>query len=285
MTVKELYRFFTAQLQCIYDPGEASAITDLTFEKILSLKRADILKDPPEPLNPASIAFLDDALHQLLQHKPLQYVLGETWFYKIKLTVNENVLIPRPETEELVEWIINENNTNQSGISILDIGTGSGCIPIAIKKNMPTASIAAIDLSEKALEVAKQNGVLQHTDIHFLQLDFLDEQQWDLLPLFDVIISNPPYIPTREKNTLAKNVLAYEPHSALFVADETPLIFYEKIALFGKAHLQPGGSIYLETHEDHARDVLSVFKLQYPRVEIKKDLFGKERMVKVSTGY
>ena len=285
MVLKELYRNFLVQLQGIYSLSEATTIANWVFEKIAAIKRSDILKDPTKPLNLSAIKPLNDALAQLLEHKPVQYVLGEAWFYNFKLLVNENVLIPRPETEELVEWLITNRKSQLTDPAILDIGTGSGCIPIAIKKNLPAAKVTALDINEKALAVARQNAVQHNTQINFVQLDFLDDNNWAALPIFDVIISNPPYIPLAGKATMERNVLAYEPHTALFVADEIPFIFYEQIAAFGKTHLHPMGRIYTETHEDHAAAVQSIFEKDYTHVEIKKDLFGKERMVMAIIGY
>ena len=161
----------------------------------------------------------------------------------------------------------------------MDIGTGSGCIAIAVKKNIPAAMITAIDVSEGALLVAKENATTQQTDIGFLQVDFLDEAQWNTLPKFDIIISNPPYIPINEKEKLDINVTAFEPHQALFVPDNSPLLFYEKIATFGKTHLSRGGKIFMETHEDYAKETASLFKQHYKEVTIQKDIFDKERMV------
>ena len=279
MTIKELYRNFLLRLQGIYELSEAITITDWAFEKIASLKRSDILKKPTQQLNPSTTRSLNDALDQLLEHKPIQYVLGEAWFYNMKLNVNEQVLIPRPETEELVEWIILNRKSQLTDPSILDIGTGSGCIAIALKKNLVASKITAIDQSEKALEVAKGNALLHNTTINFLQLDFLDESQWDQLALFDVIISNPPYIPMKGKTAMAKNVVNFEPHTALFVPDENPFIFYEKIAAFGKIHLQLNGRIFVEINEHFAKEVFTIFKKYFTEVQIKKDLSGKERMV------
>lgn len=279
MVLKELYRNFLVQLQGIYSLSEATAITDRAFEKIAAVKKQDILKHPTQPLDPSTLQLLNGALVRLLEHKPIQYIVGEAWFYNMRLMVNEDVLIPRPETEELVEWVIADRKSRLTDPSMLDIGTGSGCIPIALKKNLPAANITAIDLSEKALAVAKKNATNHNAAIIFLQLDFLNETQWDQLALFDVIISNPPYIPLKGKKEMAKNVVAYEPHLALFVTDEDPFLFYEKIAAFGKTHLQPGGRIYVETHEDLAREVQAIFNKDYVHVEIKRDLFGKERML------
>jgi release factor glutamine methyltransferase len=213
----------------------------------------------------------------LLQHKPIQYVLGETWFYNMKLKINEHVLIPRPETEELVQLLLNESSYGT--VKVLDIGTGSGCIAVAVKKNMPDAIVTAIDVSDDALLVAKENAANQNTEIQFLQVDFLDEKQWTTLPKFDIIISNPPYIPVNEKEQLDINVTAFEPHQALFVPDNSPLLFYKKIAEFASTHLNPSGKIFMETHEDFASQTASLFLQDYKQVTVKKDIFGKERMV------
>ena len=279
MIIKELYRSYLLQLQGIYNLSEATTITDRVFEKTASLKRSDIIKDPGRQLPHSLIKKLNDALVQLLEHKPLQYVLGEAWFYHLKLKVNEHVLIPRPETEELVELIINNYKSVITDPAILDIGTGSGCIAIAIKKNLPAAKLTAVEMSEAALQIAMENATYHNTAVNFLQMDFLEETKWPGLPLFDSIISNPPYIPLSNKRKLDKNVLAYEPHTALFVPDDRPFIFYEKIAAFGKTHLQPNGRVYVEIHEDHAEEVQTIFNIDYSQVVIKKDLFGKERMV------
>ncbi len=283
MVIKESYRNFLLKLQGIYHLGEATTITDWVFEKVATLKKADIIKAPAQPLNHSTIKLLNEALQQLLEHKPVQYVLGEAWFYHLKLKVDEQVLIPRPETEELVELIISNRRSKITDPAILDIGTGSGCIPIVIKKNLPAAKLTAVDVSEKALELAKENAAQHNTWVNFITMDFLDEKQWTRLPIFDIIISNPPYIPLSEKGQLAKNVVAYEPHTALFVPDENPLIFYEKIAAFSKTHLLPGGMIFLETHEDLAKEVAMLFNREHSNTEIKKDIFGKSRMVIVTT--
>ena len=283
MTIKELYRNFLLQLQGIYNLSEATTMTDRVFEKIAGIHRADIIKNPLQPLNPSTIKPLNDALTQLLLHKPLQYVLGETWFYHLKFKVNEQVLIPRPETEELVETVIADLRLKPPGQAILDIGTGSGCIAIAIKKNLPATVVSAIDVSKKALIIAKENATRNNVQVSFFQINFLDEATWDELPSFDMIISNPPYIPENEKGSLARNVVDQEPHLALFVPDNDPLIFYKKIAAFSKSHLNSNGKIYLETHEDRTKEVLALFKNDYPASGIKKDLFGKDRIVIINS--
>lgn len=282
MFIKDEYRHFLVQLQKVYALNESTVITDWVFEKLASLKRSDILKNPENKMKLASAALLKDALQQLLQHKPVQYVLQEAWFYNLKMKVNEHVLIPRPETEELVEQLIRDRKSKLTDPAILDIGTGSGCIPIAIKKNLPAAIVSAVDISEKAIAVAKENAATHNAHISFFQTDFLDESNWSSLPVYDVIISNPPYIPEHEKENLSKSVRAFEPQLALFVADDSPLIFYEKIAIFGTTNLQPLGRMYLETHEAHAQDVAAIFRKDYQTVMVKKDIYGKERMVLVT---
>ena len=187
-------------------------------------------------------------------------------------------MIPRPETEELVEQLIIDRKSKLTDPAILDIGTGSGCISIAIKKNLPASKLTAIDVSKDALALAKENAAMHNTHIHFAELDFLDETNWPTLGIFDIIISNP-YIPINEKEKLAKNVTDFEPHLALFVPYRSPLIFYEKIAAFGRDHLLPNGKIYLETHEDLAKETAALFHKYYQTVMIKKDMYGKERMI------
>jgi release factor glutamine methyltransferase len=279
MMIKDLYRNFLVQLQKIYSLSEATAITDWVFEKMASLKRSDILKSPEKIITPAADELIQKTLQELLLHKPVQYVLGEAWFYRMKFKVNAHVLIPRPETEELVEQLITDRKSKLTDPGILDIGTGSGCIPIAIKKNLPASKLIALDISEDALALATENAAFHNAHINFMLLDFLDESTWSALELFDIIISNPPYIPIHEKEKLAKNVTDFEPHLALFVPDKSPLIFYEKIAAFGRDHLLPNGKIYLETHEDYAQQTAALFRPYYQTVMIKKDMYGKERMI------
>lgn len=278
MTAMMQYRHFHQQLQHIYNQQEAGIITDWVFQKITGKQRSAIIKNPDEDVAETVSIKLASCLADLMQHKPVQYVLGEAWFYKMKLKVNEQVLIPRPETEELVQWIADDTK-NTMPHSILDIGTGSGCIAIALKKKLPAADVIAIDVSVGALALANENAATQDTPIDFLQMDFLDEASWKALPLFDIIVSNPPYIPEAEKDLLDKNVSAYEPHTALFVPDADPLLFYKKIAAFGLSHLNSGGKIFMETHAQFAKQTAAYFSTCYPIVEIKKDLQERERMV------
>ncbi|MFZ4058707.1 MAG: peptide chain release factor N(5)-glutamine methyltransferase [Ferruginibacter sp.] len=280
MTIKAAYQYFFKELSKIYNASETSTITDWIFEAKLSVTKSTLIKNPDTAISTSDSAVLEKALSDLLTHKPIQYVVGEVWFYKMKLKVNEAVLIPRPETEELVALAIDFlSKANEQHVKVLDIGTGSGCISIALKTMLPHLNVTAVDVSAEAIEVAKENAQQYKADIKFLKLDFLDESQWDKLPLFDGILSNPPYIPLMEQSLMDKNVIAYEPATALFVPNDAPLIFYEKIAAFGKTHLQPQGKIWVEVHEDFARETAHVFSSNFPNTAIHKDIYGKNRMV------
>jgi release factor glutamine methyltransferase len=219
-------------------------------------------------------------VEELKQGRPLQYIVGEAWFYKYPFKVNEAVLIPRPETEELVEWIL--SCIVKTNLSLLDIGTGSGCIPITIKKEKPETHITSLDISRQALAIAEENARQLNTEIKFLTLDFLNESSWVDLNKYDLIVSNPPYIPVNEKETLSVNVRNHEPHQALFVPGNQPLLFYEKIAKFGKEYLNDQGLIFLELHQDYAYETKKLFEeFGYKNVELRKDISGNDRMLKV----
>ncbi|HYJ62709.1 MAG TPA: peptide chain release factor N(5)-glutamine methyltransferase, partial [Parafilimonas sp.] len=219
-------------------------------------------------------------LQELINHKPVQYVLNEAWFAGMKFFVDEHVLIPRPETEELVEWIVQNAFTN-SRFSILDIGTGSGCIAIALKNKIKNADVFALDISETALKIAALNAQKNNTDINFSKADILQNQIKINMPLFDVIVSNPPYITKKESAEMHTNVIAYEPHVALFVPDENPLLFYNAISDFALSHLKEKGNLYFEIHENFANDIVNLMQQKgFQSIEIKKDLQQKNRMVK-----
>jgi release factor glutamine methyltransferase len=284
MTINNFYRHYLKQLQNRYCLQEASVITNWVFENKASVKREDIIKVPGKILDEKIMEVLNEALQQLLQHRPVQYVLGETFFYNLRLTLNEQVLIPRPETEELVHWIIDDYKKpgENKKLSILDVGTGSGCIAIALKKNLPVAAVTATDISKGALAIARENADNNTTAIDFTETDFLNEAEWERLPVADIIVSNPPYIPVHEKEKLDKNVTCFEPHAALFVPDHSPLLFYEKIISFAKKHLNKDGKIYVEIHEDYAEETAVIFFKQFKNVEIRKDLQGKNRMIKAT---
>ncbi len=284
MTIEQEYNHFKNQLASIYEGGESETISDWVFEKVTGLKRWD-RRNNKEELNITYSKQLKIILDELLLHKPVQYVLNEAWFYKMKFFVNENVLIPRPETEELIEWIVKDvQKLLKANLSIIDIGTGSGCIPISLKKELPQATVTAIDISEKALNVAKKNSIELRAAIDFFQIDFLDSHQWKGLQRYDIVASNPPYIPIAEKEILAKNVTDFEPSIALFVENNDPFIFYKNIARFSESHLKENGCIYVEVHEEYAQNVKSIFESAGYFSSIKKDMYGRERMVKSSKG-
>ena len=281
MTIKEVYSLFTNELKLLHTEGEAVAITNIVFDHYLKLNSTAVVIQGKEEINPKIFILLEEALAKLKTHVPVQYITGQAWFYNLNFEVNNFVLIPRSETEELVLEAINFLE-QQKEKKVLDIGTGSGCIPITIKKNIPDVDVTSIDVSKPALEVAKRNAKINNVEINFIELDFLKENNHKNLPSFDLIISNPPYIPEKEKDILDKNVIAYEPHLALFVPDNDPLIFYKKIANFAENHLEMNGKILLEVHEDFAAETAALFSKEKYIVEIKKDMQGKERMLIVS---
>jgi release factor glutamine methyltransferase len=280
MTVKEAISDIRQQLARVYDEGEAGAITDWLMEYITGdSKSGRIASLPGLTLTSAQRSQVNELLPRLLQQEPIQYVLNEAWFCGLKFYVDKNVLIPRPETEELVEWIISNCKFPLDTLGILDIGSGSGCIPIALKRRLRKADVCSCDISEAALAVAQRNALTLGTNVTFLYRNFLDPQQWDALPSADIIVSNPPYVPEKDKATMQPNVLRYEPHTALFVPDNDALIFYRAIASFGKTKLNSGGSIYMEIHESLGNEVRELFTKEGYTTEIKKDMQGKERMI------
>lgn len=281
MTIHEAQQQLLFQLYHLYDNREAANIADWVMEHITGWKKIDRIINKKLPLLPGTIAQLEQYTKELLQHKPVQYVLHEAWFCGMQFYVDENVLIPRPETEELVEWLVNEVPPT-SYFKILDIGTGSGCIPISLKKKLPQAEVFSCDVSEAAITVAKKNAAALQADVHFVQADFLNTDTWHQLPAVDIIVSNPPYVPQNNKPAMQPNVLAYEPHVALFVPDADPLLFYKAIAGFAQQKLLPGGSIFAEIHEDLGEQTKELFLSKgFTKVEVRKDMQGKDRMIKV----
>lgn len=280
MTVQEATYFVLNQLRTIYDDSEASSITDWIMENVTGSKKTERMLYKNAALTANEETLVKSYVERLLQHEPVQYVLNESWFCGFKFYVDKNVLIPRPETVELVEWIIDNCKSIHNELKILDIGTGSGCIPISLKRKLRKAEIWSCDVSEEALLVAKRNATTLGADVKFLQLDFLNKEQWKQLPSFDIIVSNPPYIPKKDAAQMSPNVLQYEPSTALFVPDNDSLIFYKAIAEFGKKHLNKGGTIYMEIHEDLGEATTKILQVNGYTTELKKDMQGKERMIK-----
>jgi release factor glutamine methyltransferase len=279
MTLELAYLQLKYQLEILYEQREASHIANMVMEHITGLLRMDRLVLKEKKLSLEQRKLLDYSTNRLLNSEPVQYVLGEAWFANKPFQVDASVLIPRPETEELVDWLVKDHSIKQYK-EILDIGTGSGCIPITLKSAIPSASIMSVDISSAALTIAQNNAIEYDVQINLKQIDFLDESNWYVLPQFDCIVSNPPYIKDSERNTLSKHVVKYEPSIALFVSDEEPLIFYRKIALFGKQHLQKNGSIYLEINQNLGNEVVDVFQKYGYSTELRKDMMGNDRMVK-----
>lgn len=266
-------------LQAIYDDREASAIAHEVMEHITGATRLQRITDKDKQLTKEQEVEYNRVVPLLVKGTPMQYVLGYGWFQGNKYTVNEYVLIPRPETEELVDWIVGD--WKGKSISILDIGTGSGCIPISLKLALHDAVVNAIDISNGALGVAQQNAQALNAEVNFKELDFLNVDGWEELAQYDVIVSNPPYIPEQERETLHENVRAYEPGEALFVPSDDALLFYREIAKFGKTHLKDNGAIYCELHVDYAVQTEILFnELGYTKTELRKDMHGNMRMLK-----
>ena len=269
------------EVEPLYDTNEATAIAHEVLRHITGLNKTQRLMQKDQEFTPEQLDKYTNMKGGLVHGKPLQYVLGTALFMGHDYAVNEHVLIPRPETEELVQWVISDWN-DKTNSTIFDIGTGSGCIPIELKLAMPNASITACDISVNALLMAVENANNLHSDVKFKELDFMQQALWQRLPKYDVIVSNPPYIPVSEKDMLHANVKDHEPAQALFVPSEDPLVFYRHIALFGKTHLNKKGCIYCELHVNYALQVKDLFMASgYRQMEIREDMHGNMRMLKV----
>jgi len=276
---------FHEELKDHYPHDEIEAFIFSTYHELFNFSKSDIRLRKNSPVKTKDADTLYNVIKDLKTSKPLQYILGRTEFYNCKIRVNEHVLIPRPETEELVQLILdNETRSEheQAELNILDIGTGSGCIAIALKKNVPEANVSAIDISEEALLVAKTNAILNQTKINFLQADILSPVQApnSSAHKFDIIVSNPPYVRSSEKDKMHSNVLDHEPHLALFVDDRDPLIFYKNITDFSAHNLSANGKIYFEINEALGNDIKKLLEQKgFRSVEVTKDMSGKDRIV------
>lgn len=286
--VRDIKNYYCDKLCSIYDKDESNAMILMLFEFYFNINRVKMALEPKLRLSESEILKIHFAVKDLLKHKPVQYVIGETEFCDLRFKVNENVLIPRPETSEMVKEIYNEqctiNNltfsTSNSQFSILDIGTGSGCIAITLAKKLPNAQVFALDISEKALEVAKENAINNNVNITFIQDDILSLKN-SIETKFDIIVSNPPYVRNMEKSGMCDNVLSWEPHNALFVSDDDPLIFYRKILEFAKEHLNENGEVWLEINEFLGKEMFSLCKeLDFYDVKLLKDFRGRDRFIR-----
>lgn len=277
----ETVAYINNALKDIYSSGEISGITRLIMERICGIQPHKLLFGKDKELSGIEKSKIKEVVERLKKSEPIQYILGIADFYGLEFEVNSSVLIPRPETEELVEQIILDNKNHT--VKILDIGTGSGCIAIALKKQLPESEVIAIDISKGALETAKKNARRNHTPVTFIQTDILSPEKsvQDIPFIFDLIVSNPPYVKESEKRIMEKNVLYYEPHTALFVSDKDPLIFYRYIARFGKEKLKKNGSMYFEINAQCGQITADMLKQEgYQEIELIRDLSGNDRIIK-----
>ncbi|TRX22400.1 peptide chain release factor N(5)-glutamine methyltransferase [Flavobacterium franklandianum] len=298
MNIKNYRTHFIQQLSAIYDIGEAESFFYLILEEKQKLKRIDLALNPDLTFSDEEIALWNSILVQLKKEIPIQYLLGKSSFYGLEFEVNSSVLIPRPETEELVDWIIESRKwevgsgkfgIGSQDIKILDIGTGSGCIAISLAKNIPNAEVFAIDISEKALATAQKNATMIQVEVSFIITDILKINNLEKLPpshfslpiYFDIIVSNPPYVRELEKEEIKKNVLDNEPHLALFVEDDDALIFYRKIAELAQKNLSPKGQLFFEINQYLGKEMIDLLEeMGFKNVELRKDIYGNDRMIR-----
>ena len=281
MLLKQFRIHFFESLKGIHDENEVESFFFILTEYLHNLKRIDLALNPSFEISEAEVQKWESIISELKTEKPIQYIIGETWFYDSKFYVNEHTLIPRPETEELVDWIVatEKKNDKKEKLTILDIGTGTGCIPISLKKNIPQAEVFAIDVSEEALKVAQRNALENKVEINFILQNILETE--DLKQQFDIIVSNPPYVRNMEKQEIKKNVLAFEPHLALFVEDNDALLFYRKIAQLALKSLTPNGLLFFDINQYLGKETVELFEhLGFKNIELKKDIYGNDRMIK-----
>lgn len=280
MTVSALRTYFIGELKGYYPDTEIRSFFYLLSDHILNLKKIDIALNQNEVIKEKNYHKFQIAVERLKTYEPIQYILGETEFYGLKFKVNNSVLIPRPETEELVDWII-KSNSNKANINILDIGTGSGCIAISLAKNFPNAEVFALDVSEKAISVAKKNANKNNIKIEFINQDILNVSSDFGKYKFDVIVSNPPYVRMIEKEQMQANVLDFEPHLALFVEDNDALVFYKAVVEFANKYLKDKGQLYFEINESLGKSSSNLLeKANFINIELRKDISEKDRMLK-----
>lgn len=284
--MKTTFHFIQEQLRDFYSDAEIKSFCYLIMEFVCGMNKSSVLRCKDKQLSLNECLRIQEIILELKKYCPIQYILGETEFYGLKFKVDANVLIPRPETEELVEWVIKKeapppglHQKKRGEYRILDIGTGSGCIAVALAKHFPEAEVFALDISDKALDVARRNAMKNQADVHFFQHDILKDEPFTSLT-FDCIVSNPPYITLKEKTAIAKNVLDYEPHQALFVPNENPLLFYVRIADFACKHLKEAGSLYFETNSSYGQESARMLESRkFRSVKLLKDISKNDRII------
>lgn len=291
MLFKEYKSEFLKELSSLYDEKEIESFFYIILEQFHNKKRIDLALNPEMEMDALQLLRWETVLAELKKEKPIQYILGETEFYGLRFLVNENTLIPRPETEELVEWIIESTNyeLQSTTLKIVDIGTGSGCIAISLAKNLPSAQVSAIDVSQKALATANKNAEINEVKVNFINVDILDVTDLSQLPSsifhlptpIDIIVSNPPYVRNLEKAEIKPNVLEFEPHLALFVDDNDALLFYRKIAQLAQKNLSENGKLFFEINQYLGKETVDLLEnLGFKNIELKKDIYGNDRMIK-----
>ncbi|MCW3101747.1 MAG: prmC [Bacteroidetes bacterium] len=281
--IKDIVRFFRDELGGIYEPEELNAVIRYCFEEVMAIKGVQLDMQDERTVSESELLKFNFAVKGLKKEKPLQYIFGKADFYGMKFLVNEHVLIPRPETEELVHQLINDVNASalQPPFSILDIGTGSGCIPVTLKKHLPQAVVSALDVSEEALALAKRNAELNAVEVSFFKEDILSPSAELFSSSYDIIVSNPPYICLSEKEQMKKNVLDYEPHLALFTAGEDALLFYRKICDAALKLLKPGGKVYFEINAAFGPETEQLLVAKgFKNVTLLKDMSDKNRILR-----
>jgi len=275
MNLSQLLHHFKEELKDVYEEEEVKSIFSISVEHLLQLRRSQLMLNWEKEPEPEILTSFLTILEGLKAQKPIQYLLGEAFFYGSVFKVNEAVLIPRPETEELVDWILEEKIPAPS---VIDFGTGTGCIAISLKKHLKDASVTAVDISEEAIRTASENALINRIDVRFIHADILTFQSETK---FDIIVSNPPYITEKERTEMHQNVLAHEPHLALFVTDERPLVFYEAVADFALANLKENGFLFFEINEYLAKETIQMLKdKSFVFIELRKDMQGKDRMIR-----
>ena len=267
----------------IYESREADNISQMVMESVTGWERIDVSLNRQAALSANQLDRIKKIESELLTHRPIQYILGECWFAGMRFFVDENVLVPRPETEELVNWVVEEVDKGPKGkqeLLMMDVGTGSGCIAISVKKKIASAKMMAVDVSDAALKIANKNSKFLDVPIELIKADFLNSTTRKQLPKVDILISNPPYIPKSDSKSMTHGVVAFEPTLALFVDDHDPLIFYKALCEFGSTNLHSGGMVFAEINEQMGHTVLELFESQGWELEMRKDLQGKDRMIK-----
>ncbi|HSZ32905.1 MAG TPA: peptide chain release factor N(5)-glutamine methyltransferase [Puia sp.] len=281
MTIETANRTLISSLSGLYDEREASAISFLVMERLTGMSKSLQVQNKTNEFTIKQRNLFEHYLSDLVNQRPVQYVLEEAWFGSYPFYVNEHVLIPRPETEELVDWLLKESSHRMPGTAVLDIGTGSGCIAICIKKKRKDLQVSALDIEDSALQIAIKNSKALNAQVEFFLSDIRDPVQNKNMVPVDLIISNPPYIPQSQKHSLDRHVRDYEPEVALFVPDDDPILFYKLIGKIALLKLKPEGALFLEIHHDYAKNILEWYNAIGFSIEMRKDFAGNNRMIKV----